>query len=31
MQNNNELLKVKCTNLRNNSVVILEVELGGLF
>lgn len=31
LQNENDLLQVECTNLRDNSVAKLEIELGGLF
>lgn len=31
LQNQNNLLQIKCKNLRDNSNVELEVELGGLF
>lgn len=31
MQNDNELLRIQCKNLRNQTTIILEVELGGLF
>ena len=31
LQNDNNLLQVECKNLRDNSVVKLEIELGGLF
>ena len=31
LQNDNNLLKVECKNLRDNSMVNLEIELGGLF
>lgn len=29
--NDNELLQIQCKNLRNQTTIILEVELGGLF
>ena len=31
LQNENTLLQVECKNLRDNSIVKLEIELGGLF
>ena len=31
LQNENNLLQIECVNLRDNSIVKLEVELGGLF
>ena len=31
LQNESNLLKVSCKNLRDNSIIELEIELGGLF
>ena len=31
LQNEDDLLQVECINLRDNSIVKLQIELGGLF